>query len=68
MSGKPSEILGRASGIKLGQKADIVIADLDKSFIVTENMLKSRSFNTPFLGLSLNGFIEHTIIDGELRF
>ena len=68
MSGKPSEILGLASGIKLGQKADIVIADLDKSFIVTENMLKSRSFNTPFLGLSLNGFIEHTIIDGELRF
>jgi len=59
MSVNPAKILGIGSEIEPGNKADINIIDPYKNFIFTKDMIKSKSFNTPFIGQSLYGVIEY---------
>ena len=64
---KPAEIIGVRSGIEVGNPANICIADIGKKYTLEKSMLKSKSFNTPFIGITLSGTVEHTINNGEIR-
>ncbi len=69
MAANPAKILGIGGHtLKEGEQADIVICDPSKEFIVTKSLLKSRSSNTPFLGLTLNGITLETFICGVPQF
>lgn len=61
----PAEILGIKSGIIVGYPADFNIVDLNSEIIITEEMIKSKSYNTPFAGHVLNGIINYKIRSRE---
>lgn len=52
----------------VGKPADITIADINEKWVVSENDIKSKSCNTPFLGEELTGRIKYTICDGKVVF
>jgi dihydroorotase len=69
MSFAPAEVLGNGLGRLLaGAPADITIFDPDQEWTVAADQLRTKSHNTPLLGMTLRGRARYTIVDGELRF
>lgn len=63
----PSKILKIERGfIEEGKRADIVVFDPDIEWIYTEDKIKSKSKNTPFLNWKLKGKVLYTIFKGEI--
>lgn len=64
---RPAEIINIDKGvISEGSIADIVIFDTEKGFTVKEEEIVSKSKNTPFIGETLYGAAEYTIVAGEI--
>jgi dihydroorotase len=64
---EPARILGHRSGsIAVGEPADLTIFDPDVAWTVTPDSLKTKSKNTPLLGMTLRGRATQTIIGGEV--
>jgi dihydroorotase len=55
-----------AGGIAIGDRADLVIFDLDREWIVNSDKFHSKSRNTPFSGMKLKGRVEFTISGGKV--
>lgn len=69
MSARPAEILQVEGGVlKEGAPADIAILDPADSITYTEEMLHSKSKNSPFLGREYRGRVVHTIVGGKVMF
>ncbi|MEZ4665245.1 MAG: dihydroorotase [Thermomicrobiales bacterium] len=69
MSYNPAQVLRSDRGRLIpGAPADITIFDPDETWIVEASSLRTRSANTPLLGMTLCGRNRFTIVDGELRF
>ena len=69
MSLNPARLYGLPAGtLSSGAPADIVLFDRDMEYTLTENILHSRSFNTPFIGKTLTGRVMYTISDGQIVF
>jgi len=70
-SKNPAKILGLDKDgygtICEGGRADLTVIDPDKESIITESMIRSRSANTPFIGLTLCGRIEAVCLSGLRR-
>lgn len=67
MSYNPSKLMGLDGGLLVrGLPADIVVADLNSVFTVTENDIVSKSKNSPMLGKKLIGKIVMTIKGGRV--
>lgn len=67
MSYNPAKVLGIDKGdISVGKIADIVIINPDKEYIIDVNEFKSKGKNTPFGGMTVKGYVEHTIVAGEI--
>jgi dihydroorotase len=70
-SSNPAKILGLDKEgygvIEEGGRADLTVIDPDSESIITESMMRSRSANTPFIGLSLCGRIEAVCLNGIRR-
>ena len=64
MSTHPAGILGLASGLKIGQPADITLFDPDRTWTVDARRFESISRNTPFDGWTLKGKAVLTMVDG----
>ena len=65
----PAEVLGLDEGrLRAGSRADVVILAPDEEWEVTRDSLRSRSYNTPFMGKKLMGRVTHTFVAGELLF
>ncbi len=62
----PAHVLRLEGDVKLGQKANLCIFDLDKEFIIKEEDIKSKSVNTPFLGVKCYGKIIANIVNGKM--
>ena len=69
LSFKPASILNLPwKGIEIGEKADLTIIDPEFEYVLTEEMIFSKSKNTPFLGKKLKGLVKFTFVDGKLKF
>ncbi|KKX34253.1 dihydroorotase [Rhizobium sp. LC145] len=66
MSTRPAQIFGLDAGtLKPGAKADITLIDLDEPWIVSKDMLLSRSKNTPFEDARFSGRAVATYVAGR---
>jgi dihydroorotase len=69
MSSQPATILGIPGGrLEVGGPADVVLIDLDRSWIVDPASFASKSRNTPFGGWELVGKPVMTFVAGEIRY
>ncbi len=69
MSYKPAKILGIDGGrIVEGGSADITVIDLGEHYIFKEEMIESKSHNSPFIGREMLGKVKMTIVDGKVRY
>ena len=63
----PAKILGIDRGvIQEGKAADITIFNPNEEYIYTEDMIISKSKNTPYIGKKLKGKVKYTIVNGEI--
>jgi len=60
----PAKLYNLQSGIKEGNKCDLVIFDIDERWIANEFYSKSR--NSPFIGRELCGKVKYTICNGKV--
>ncbi len=68
----PAAVLGdtlpRGTGtLAVGAPADVTVFDPARRWTVTPASLRSKSKNTPLLGLTLQGVVTHTVVGGEVR-
>lgn len=66
MSENPAQILGLDHHFEVGKKANLCVIDLGTEFTITEESIKSKSMNTPFLGVTCQGKVTYHILDGEV--
>ncbi len=65
----PASIFGLDRGtLTPGATADVTIFDPEYSWVVSRDTIKSRSANTPMIGMTVRGRAELTLIDGEERY
>jgi dihydroorotase len=65
---QPAQKFGLASSkgaLQVGLDADIVIANLDAPWTITNDGVLSRSGWTPYDGRTINATIEHTLVRGQ---
>jgi dihydroorotase len=68
MSLVPATLLRAPSGrLSPGAPADIVIFDQDQTWRVTPESLRTKSANTPLLGMEMRGRVVQTLVAGEMR-
>jgi dihydroorotase len=51
-----------------GSPADVVLFDPDERWVVTDATLKTKSLNTPLLGMELGGRVKRTFVGGVERY
>jgi len=66
ITSEPARILGVASGLAAGARADLALFDPAAPLRVAPETLKSQGKNTPFLGYELAGRVRYTIVDGNV--
>ena len=67
MSYNPAKILGIDKGeISEGKDADLTIFNPNKKYTYTEDMIVSKSHNTPWIGKELQGATQYTIVGGKV--
>lgn len=65
VTSNPAKILKLNRGsLALGAPADITVIDPDRQVLIDEDFMLSHCKNSPFLGMSLYGSVEHTICNG----
>ena len=69
MSYGPAKVLKLDKGeIKVGAIADLTIFDPNKEYEYKEEMIVSKSKNTPFIGKTLKGQVKYTVVSGRIVF
>ncbi len=67
MSVNPVNILGVQGGsLGVGDVADITVIDPEATFQFTKDMIRSKSKNSPFLGMTLQGRAVLTLLEGRI--
>ena len=63
---EPARILREQSGsLTAGAPADITVFDPEREWVVTPEELRTKSANTPLLGMTLKGRAVLTLVDGK---
>jgi len=69
MSLAPATVLGSDRGrLAVGAPADITVIHPDESWVVDATQLRTKSANTPLIGMTLRGRAHYTIVEGDVRF
>jgi len=69
LSTAPARLLGLPGGsLAVGESADVVVFDPTERWRVTPQSLKTKSPNTPLLGMELQGRTRLTLVGGEERY
>lgn len=55
----------RMSGLTVGASASLAVIDLDKEWVIDRDRVESKSSNTPFHGLQVQGAVESVLFRGE---
>ncbi len=68
ISFNPSRIIGRKDigSLRPGSRANITVFDPDEEFVLSPDVIKSKSKNTPFLNKKMKGRIKFTIYNGKI--
>jgi dihydroorotase len=67
MTAKPAEVFSLPWGkLEVGSPADVTIIDLDAKVQVNKESIVSKSKNTPFIGIELQGWPVLTIASGQI--
>lgn len=67
LSVNPAGILEIDKGcLAVGKTADLVIADMEKEYVIDKSTFVSKGKNTPFHGKKVKGRIETTIVSGKI--
>jgi dihydroorotase len=65
----PARALGLPYGtLARGAPADVTIVDPDASYVFSEDLICSKSKNSPFIGRTLRGRVEATILGGKTTY
>ncbi|MFA6281296.1 MAG: dihydroorotase [Candidatus Omnitrophota bacterium] len=65
----PAKILGIKKGVlDVGYDADIAIISKDKEWIAKKESFVSKSKNSAFLGKTLKGVVDYTILNGKIAY
>ena len=65
----PAKAMGLSCGsLRVGAAADITIIDLDAEWKVEADSIVSKSKNSPYIGCSMNGRVERTMVNGKMVF
>jgi len=66
MTINPAKLLGLPSGrLAKGAPADLILFDPNETWVVNKDNLRSRSKNSPFDEVKLQGRVLRTLVDGE---
>lgn len=66
---EPARLLRRASGaLSPGAPADVLVFDPEERWTVAAETLRTKSANTPLLGMTLQGRTKLTLVDGKERY
>ncbi|MFM7462958.1 MAG: dihydroorotase [Actinomycetota bacterium] len=68
MTTKPAVIgslSDRMSGLTVGAPASLTVIDLEKEWVIDRDRVESKSSNTPFHGLQVEGAVESVLFRGE---
>jgi dihydroorotase len=69
LSTRPAEIMGvsdtHGGPVAAGRSANLCVVDPAATWVVEPDKLASRSRNTPYAGMTLNGVVRHTVLYGE---
>lgn len=66
---EPARLLRSDLGtVKPGAPADVVVFDPEERWEVSRETLRSKSANTPLLGMEVQGRVRLTLVDGEERY
>jgi dihydroorotase len=69
LSTEPARLLRKPGGtLTPGTPADVVVFDPTESWRATPEALKTKSANTPLLGMTLTGRCRYTLVDGQVIF
>ena len=52
--------------LSVGADADVTVFDMDREWVVTEECLHSKGPNNPYIGETMKGRVELSIIGGEI--
>jgi dihydroorotase len=67
LSHNPAAILNTKGGvIEEDKEADLTIIDLNKEYVFTEERIKSKSHNSPFIGANMKGMAVLTMVRGRI--
>jgi dihydroorotase len=65
---EPAKIIGvEAPSLREGELTSLTVFDPDREWTVTPDALKTKSKNTPLLGMTLRGQAVLTVVDGEVQ-
>jgi dihydroorotase len=65
---EPARLLRKPLGtLSVGAEADVCIFDPEERWQVTPESLRTKSPNTPMLGMTLQGRVRRTLVNGEER-
>ncbi|MDP9363944.1 MAG: amidohydrolase family protein, partial [Chloroflexota bacterium] len=68
MSRRPAALWGLPAGaLREGAVADVVVIDSEERWVVSAETLRTKSANTPLLGMELRGRARLTLVGGEAR-
>ena len=68
MSLAPRAILSLGVGLKVGERADFTIVDLNEEWTINPEDFLSKGKNTPFAGRKVFGKVKYTVVDGEIKY
>jgi len=68
LSWNPAKVIGKPDigTLKPGARANVAIFDPNEEFTLTEEEIRSKSKNTPFLNRKLKGRVKFTIYNGKI--
>lgn len=67
MTINPSQVIGFDHDLEVGKLANIAIIDLNEEYTITQESIKSKAINTPFLDTKCFGAVKYHILDGKIE-
>ncbi|HET7036512.1 MAG TPA: dihydroorotase [Thermomicrobiaceae bacterium] len=69
LSTRPARLFGLPGGrLRPGSPADLIVVDPEQEWNVNETTIASKSKNTPLLGMTVQGKVRLTMVNGEVRY